>query len=64
MVLAVLIVEQYQTKSVGDMQNALKDIFGPMFEAMLNNNQPVHKSNDKGEKECSLSNCLEKLLVL
>lgn len=33
--LAKQIIEQYQPKSVEDMQNALKDIFGPMFKAML-----------------------------
>ena len=33
--LARAILDQYQPKSVEDMQNALKDIFGPMFEAML-----------------------------
>lgn len=33
--LAQAILDQYQPKSVEDMQNALKDIFGPMFEAML-----------------------------
>ena len=32
--LAKQIIEQYHPKSVADMQNALKDIFGPMFEAM------------------------------
>ena len=29
--LARAIIEQYQPKSVADMQDALKDIFGPMF---------------------------------
>lgn len=33
--LARAIIEQCQPKSVADMQDALKDIFGPMFEAML-----------------------------
>ena len=33
--LAKQIIEQYNPKSVADMQNALKDIFGPMFVAML-----------------------------
>ncbi|GEL78856.1 hypothetical protein TMU01_30910 [Tenuibacillus multivorans] len=33
--LANKIIEEYQPKSVEEMQNALKDIFGPMFEAML-----------------------------
>lgn len=30
--LAKQIIEQYNPKSVADMQDALKDIFGPMFE--------------------------------
>ncbi|XHB95712.1 hypothetical protein AAFF39_01625 [Lactococcus garvieae] len=33
--LAQSIIDTYQPESVEDMQNALKDIFGPMFEAML-----------------------------
>ena len=41
--LARAIIEQYQPKSVADMQDALKDIFGPMFEAML-----------QGEMDCLL----------
>ena len=32
--LAQAILDQYQPKSVEDMQDALKDIFGPMFEAI------------------------------
>ena len=33
--LAQAIIDQYQPQSVEDMQDALKDILGPMFEAML-----------------------------
>lgn len=33
--LAQVILDQYQPQSVEDMQDALKDIFGPMFEATL-----------------------------
>lgn len=33
--LAKQIIEQYNPKSVADMQDALKGIFRPMFEAML-----------------------------
>lgn len=29
------ILNEYQPESVEDMQDALKDIFGPLFEAML-----------------------------
>lgn len=51
--LANRIIEQYQPESVQDMQNALKDIFGPMFEAMLKGEMNYHlgfDSNDKGKK--------------
>ena len=40
--LAQAILDQYQPKSVEDMQNALKDIFGPMFEAMLQGEMNSH----------------------
>ena len=33
--LAQAIMEKYKPESVEDMQNALKDIFGPLFEGML-----------------------------
>lgn len=33
--LAKTILNTYQPKSVAEMQDALKDIFAPMFEAML-----------------------------
>jgi putative transposase len=52
--LANRIIEEYQPKSVEDMQNALKDIFAPMFEAMLKgelNHHLGYESNDKSEKE-------------
>ena len=51
--LAQQIIEQYNPKSVADMQNALKDIFGPMFEAMLKgemNNHLGYENNDHGSK--------------
>ena len=52
--LAKLILEEYQPKSLEDMDNALKDIFGPMIEGMLKCEMDHHlgyKSNDKGSKE-------------
>jgi transposase-like protein len=52
--LANRIIEEYQPESVEDMQNALKDIFGPMFETMLKGEMNHHlgyESNDKAEKE-------------
>ena len=51
--LAKQIIEQYKPKSVADMQDALKDIFGPMFEAMLQGEMNSHlgyESNDHGAK--------------
>lgn len=40
--IAKAILEQYQPKSAKDMQDALKDIFGPMFEAMLQGEMDNH----------------------
>ncbi|UOQ48656.1 IS256 family transposase [Gracilibacillus caseinilyticus] len=51
--LANKIIEQYQPETVEDMQNALKDIFGPMFETMLKDEMDHHlgySSNEKGQK--------------
>ena len=47
------IMAKYKPKTVEDMQNALKDIFGPMFEAMLNGEMDHHlgyEANDHGAK--------------
>lgn len=51
--IAEAIIETYQPKTVEDMNNALKDVFGPMFEAMLKGEMNHHlgyESNDKGSK--------------
>lgn len=51
--LAQSIIDTYQPESVEDMQNALKDIFGPMFEAMLQgelNHHLGYESHEKAEK--------------
>ena len=51
--LAQAILDQYQPKSVEDMQDVLKDIFGPMFEAMLQGEMNSHlgySNNERGEK--------------
>lgn len=51
--IAKAILENYQPESAEDMQDALKDIFGPMFEAMLQgemDNYLGYKSNDHQEK--------------
>ena len=52
--IAQAIVEQYQPKNVQEMQDAIKDIFGPMFEAMLQGEMDSHlgyEANDHGYKE-------------
>ena len=52
--LAQAIIAQYQPQSVEDMQDALKDIFGPMFEAMLQGEMNSHlgySSNERREKD-------------
>ena len=40
--IAQSIIEQYQPQNAQDMQNAIKDIFGPMFEAMLQGEMDDH----------------------
>ncbi len=54
--IAQAIIEQYQPASAEDMQDALRDIFGPMFEAMLQGEMNSHlgyNTNDHGYKETS-----------
>lgn len=51
--IARMIMEQYKPKNKEDMQDAIKDIFGPMFEAMLQGEMDAHlgyESNDHGYK--------------
>ncbi len=38
--IAQAIIEEYQPQTREEMQNAIKDIFGPMFEAMRRNRFP------------------------
>ena len=48
------ILELYQPENAKDVQDALKDVFSPMFEAMLQgemNNHLGYESNNKNEKE-------------
>lgn len=52
--IAQAILEQYQPQTKEDMQDAIKDIFGPMFEAMLQGEMDSHLgygTNDHGHKE-------------
>ena len=54
--IAQAIIEQYQPASAEDMQDALRDIFGPMFEAMLQGEMNSHlgyDTNDHGYKATS-----------
>lgn len=51
--LAKAILDAYQPETAEDMNHALKDLFGPMFEAMLQGEMNHHlgyDSNDKGPK--------------
>ena len=48
------IMEEYQPKTAEDMQEAIKDIFGPMFEAMLQGEMDHHLGygvNEHGYKD-------------
>ena len=52
--IAKAILEQYKPTNREEMQDALKDIFGPMFEAMLQGEMDDHlgyESNDHGAKD-------------
>jgi transposase-like protein len=52
--IAQAIIDQYQPTNVEEMQDALKDIFGPMFEAMLQGEMDSHlgyDANDHGYKD-------------
>ena len=52
--IAQMIVDQYQPGSPEEVQEAMKDIFGPIFEAMLQGEMEEHlgyASNDHGSKE-------------
>ena len=51
--IAKAILEQYKPTTAEEMQDALRDIFGPMFEAMLQGEMDSHlgyESNDRGFK--------------
>lgn len=52
--IAQAIIDQYQPTNAEEMQDALKDIFGPMFEAMLQGEMDAHLGyvpNDHGNKD-------------
>lgn len=48
---AKAIIENYRPETIEDMKMAIRDIFGPMFEAMLQGEMDDHlgyESNDHG----------------
>lgn len=48
------LIKEYQPKTLEDLQAAMKDIFGPLFETMLQGELEHHlgyESNDHGDKE-------------
>jgi len=52
--LANEIIKEYKPETVEDMQDALKDVFGPMFEAMLKGEMTSHlgyESNNHSDKK-------------
>lgn len=54
--IAQAIIDEYKPTNVEEMQNAIRDVFGPMFEALLQGEMDNHlgyKSNDHGEKSTS-----------
>ena len=51
--IAKAIMEEYQPQTREEMQDAIKDVFGPMFEAMLQGEMDSHLGygrNERGEK--------------
>ena len=54
--IAKAILDQYKPTTTEEVQDALRDIFGPMFEAMLQGEMDSHlgyESNDRGSKSTS-----------
>ena len=54
--IAKTILNEYKPKNVKEMQDAIKDVFGPMFEAMLQGEMDAHlgySNNDHGYKDTS-----------
>lgn len=52
--IAKAVIDEYRPRNAEEMQDALKDIFGPMFEAMLQGEMDSHlgyESNDHGPKD-------------
>ncbi len=54
--LAAEIMKNYKPETVEDMQDALKDIFGPLFEAMLEGELTGHLGYEKHSKNAKSTN--------
>lgn len=50
MAIAKAIIDEYQPANAEEMQDALKDIFGPMFEALLQGEMDSHLGYLYGQK--------------
>lgn len=49
--IADLIFENYDLKNANDANEALKEVFGPLFEKMLNAEMDAHLGYDKNTQE-------------
>lgn len=49
--IADLIFENYDLKNANDANAALKEVFGPLFEKMLNAEMDAHLGYDKNSQE-------------
>ena len=50
--IAQAIIDQYHPACAEDMQDTLRDIFGPMFESMLQGEMNCHLGYDKNDRGC------------
>ncbi len=48
--IAELILNNYDVKNTKDISDALKDVFGPIFESMLNAEMDAHLGYDKSSQ--------------
>ena len=51
MAIAKAIIDEYQPNNAYEMQDALKDIFGPMFEALLQGEMDSHLGYESNSHE-------------
>ena len=61
--IAQAIIDQYQPTSAEDMQDALRDIFGPMFEAMLQGEMNSHLGYDPNAHDYKETNNLRRYIL-